>query len=137
MAHWILPARQAGFGLLEALVALVILAFGLLGMAGLQLHALKTATQGYQRSVATLAAIDAQERLWSALAASPHGHCSGLSAKVNDDWQTAWFADSQTPIAALSGQLNSAGCTFEIEVILNDGEPAYSYTFHLPNLSGI
>lgn len=128
--------RQTGFGLIEALVGLVVLVFGLLGMAALQLNALKNATQSYQRSVATLAAIDAQERLWAALASSPDGRCSGLAASVNTDWQTTWFADSQTPLAALSGHLSSSGCTFEVEVILNDGNPAYFYIFRLPDLSG-
>lgn len=135
MAYRIAASRQAGFGLIEVLVALVVLAFGLLGMAALQLNALKNATQSYQRSVATLAAIDAQERLWAALANSADGNCSGLTASVKSDWQAAWFADSQTPLAALSGHLKVSGCTFEVQVTLNDGNPAYSYTFHLPDLS--
>lgn len=129
-------SRQTGFGLIEALIALVVLAFGLLGMAALQLNALKSATQSYQRSVATLAAIDAQERLWAALASSADGHCSGLAASVNSDWQTAWFADHQTPLATLSGHLSGSGCRFEVEVALDDGNPAYSYRFHLPDLGG-
>lgn len=136
MTHRAVASRQTGFGLIEVLVALAILAFGLLGMAALQLSALKNATQSYQRSVATLAAIDAQERLWAALASSSDGHCSGLAASVNTDWQTTWFADSQTPLATLNGHLSGSGCTFEVEVTLNDGNPAYSYTFHLPDLSG-
>lgn len=130
-----LSGRQAGFGLLEVLVALVILAFGLLGMAALQLNALKNATQSYQRSVATLAAIDAQERLWSALANSPDGQCNGLSARVRNDWQATWFADAPSPLAALSGQLKGTGCRVEIALTLNDGNPAYTYSFQLPDLS--
>ena len=135
MAHRITASRQTGFGLIEALVALAVLAFGLLGMAALQLNALKNATQSYQRSVATLAAIDAQERLWAALANSPDGNCNGLAIRVDGDWQAAWFAASQSPLSAMSGQLTGTGCTFAVEVTLEDDNPAYLYTFHLPELS--
>lgn len=54
--------RQHGFTLIEALVALAILSFGLMGIAAMQLNALNSASRGYQHSVATLAAVDAQER---------------------------------------------------------------------------
>ncbi|MGS2742347.1 type IV pilus modification protein PilV [Halomonas sp. LS-001] len=126
--------QQAGFGLIEALVALVVLAFGLLGMAALQLNALKSASLSYQRSVATLAAVDAQERLWAALAASDSDNCEGLSSRVRADWQSAWFAGSQTPLASLTGSLSASGCRFDIKVMLNEADAPYTYSFQLPDL---
>ena len=56
---------QRGFSLLEALIALVVLSIGLIGVAAMQLKALQSANAGYQRSVASVAAVDAQERLWA------------------------------------------------------------------------
>lgn len=44
------PLRQQGVGLLEVLIAVVILAVGLLGIAGLQVQALKTNQGSLQRS---------------------------------------------------------------------------------------
>jgi type IV pilus assembly protein PilV len=46
--------NQAGVGLLEILVAVVVLAIGLLGMAGLQTRALQQNQSGLQRSHAVM-----------------------------------------------------------------------------------
>ena len=53
-----------GFSLVEALVALVVLAVGVMGLASMQLKAMQGAHMSYQRSVATMAAQDMVERLW-------------------------------------------------------------------------
>ncbi|MGE4534171.1 type IV pilus modification protein PilV [Halomonas sp.] len=60
--------RQSGFTLIEVLVALLVLAIGMLGVAAMQLKAVQGAHMAYQRSIASLAAQDAQERLWAELA---------------------------------------------------------------------
>ena len=60
--------HQQGFSLIEVLIALVVLAFGLMGVAAMQIKALQSATEGYQRSIAVVAAVDAQERIWNLLA---------------------------------------------------------------------
>ncbi len=49
---------QSGFSLLEVLVAIIVLAVGLLGYAGLQARALKNDMLSQQRSQATLLAYD-------------------------------------------------------------------------------
>ena len=48
------PLRQAGAGLIEVLVAVVVLAIGLLGMAGLQASALRGNQSSYARSQAVM-----------------------------------------------------------------------------------
>lgn len=48
-----------GFSLLEALVAMVILSFGLLGIAGLQASSLKNNNNAYMRTQANILAYDA------------------------------------------------------------------------------
>lgn len=51
--------RCRGFSLLEALVALVILSFGLLGIAGLQASSLKNNNNAYMRTQANILAYEA------------------------------------------------------------------------------
>ena len=58
-----IPAREAGFTLMEVLVAFLILSVGLLGLAGLQMKGLAYAHQSYQRSLATLLAQDMADRM--------------------------------------------------------------------------
>lgn len=55
--------RQKGFGLIEVLVALLILAVGLLGMASLQTTSLQQTTGSQTRTQAILLAEDIVERI--------------------------------------------------------------------------
>ncbi len=55
--------KQAGFTLIEILVTVVILAVGLLGLAGLQATSLKYNSTAYQRSQATSLAYDIIDRM--------------------------------------------------------------------------
>ena len=55
--------RMAGFGLIEVLVAFLILLVGLLGMAGLQATALKNNHNAYLRSQAIILAQDIMDRM--------------------------------------------------------------------------
>ncbi|XKE47194.1 type IV pilus modification protein PilV [Halomonas organivorans] len=92
----------AGFTFIEVLVALLLLSLGVLGLARLQLESLQGTHAAYQRSIASLAAQDAQERLWRAFAqrvdADPavSDTCpmqpDVLSALNEDDgvWQERW-----------------------------------------------
>lgn len=54
---------ERGFTLLESLVAMLILAVGLLGLAGLQTQGLRFNTDAYVRSQATFLAYDMIERM--------------------------------------------------------------------------
>lgn len=54
---------QAGFTLLEVLITLVILAIGLLGLAGIQATGLKNNHSAYMRSQATQLAYDIADRM--------------------------------------------------------------------------
>lgn len=47
-------ARQRGVSLLEVLIAVLILSFGLLGLAGLQMTALRNNQSAHERSVAVM-----------------------------------------------------------------------------------
>lgn len=59
----VLCTRQAGVGMMEVLVALLVLSVGVLGYAGLQLRALDSTDETYMRSQAMAIAQDAVERM--------------------------------------------------------------------------
>lgn len=60
--------QSRGFTLIEVLVALLVLSIGLLGLAGLQLHALQYTHSSYQRTLVNIQALDMAERMWTHLA---------------------------------------------------------------------
>jgi type IV pilus assembly protein PilV len=55
--------KNAGFTLIEVLIAMVVLAVGLLGLAGLQATSIKNNLSAYNRSQATLLAYDLADRM--------------------------------------------------------------------------
>ncbi|MBX3678674.1 type IV pilus modification protein PilV [Cognatazoarcus halotolerans] len=57
------PGLQAGTTLIEVLVAVVVLSIGLLGIAGLQLSALRNTQGAYERSAAVILANSLAERM--------------------------------------------------------------------------
>lgn len=136
--------RQHGFTLIEALVALVILLLGLMGIAAMQLDALHSANRSYQHSVATLAAVDAQERLWETLLTLPPADdCKDISlSSVRSSWQTHWGSDSPSnPLRSADLDLEPIGdsdCDYKITVKLDDAEAddegygTVNYTMRLP-----
>lgn len=58
-----LPGDNAGFTLIEALVAMVILAIGLLGLAGMMLHANRAEFESYQKKQALILLQDMVDRI--------------------------------------------------------------------------
>ena len=69
-------AAQHGFTMLEVLISIVVIAFGMLGVAGLQAFALKNSQGATYRSVATVLATDLIDRM----RANPVAATSGLYA---------------------------------------------------------
>jgi len=55
--------RQNGASLIEVLVAIVIVGFGLLGIAGMQLSSISMASSSYYRGVAVDLGVDLAERI--------------------------------------------------------------------------
>lgn len=128
---------QRGFTLIEALIALLVLSIGLLGVAGMQLKALQSAHAGYQRSIASLAAQDAQERLWAELKKNASGSyvCPSESVVNGSNWQAAWKAFlpglSESPVGEPSLE-----CVYNIKIKWGDarfaeGDPVFVYTARL------
>jgi type IV pilus assembly protein PilV len=69
----IIWSSQRGFALLEVLLTIVILAFGLLGLLGMQSRMSVAEVEAYQRAQATLLVSDMADRM----RASPFAVCTG------------------------------------------------------------
>lgn len=108
--------RYQGFTLIEALVALLVLSFGLLGAAAMQLKTMQSAHFSYQRSIATLAAQDAVERLWVQMGEFPPA-CPEPST-VTADWHDAWSVS--LPGMKTKSSLTRVGCEYNISIEWDD-----------------
>lgn len=79
--------RDAGFTMLEVLIAILVIAIGLLGLAGLQAISLKQGQSAYYRSVATQLGYDMSDRM--------RGNLNGVLGNaynrtgINTDYSTA------------------------------------------------
>lgn len=65
LSHRVTPcrSRQRGIGVLEVLIALIVISLGVLGMAGLQLTGMKHSTNGFNRAKAVMAAENMATRM--------------------------------------------------------------------------
>ena len=59
----LVPARLGGFSMIEVLVSLLIIVFGLLGLAGLQVRIQQAEFESYQRAQALVLLQDIVERI--------------------------------------------------------------------------
>lgn len=91
--------RSRGFGLIDSLIALAILAFGMLGMTRLQTRSLAQATESQSRTTAaqmgdeliSSALVDTANKACYTLPAA--GTCGSVTAKaIADDWKTRLVA---------------------------------------------
>lgn len=118
--------RQTGFTMLEVLVTIVILAFGLLGLAGLHGRVQLAEVESYGRAQAIVLAEDMVARLnanrknaMSYVTSSPLGtgnalaDCSGLIAADLDlcQWSNALLGSSEQASGEMrGGMIGARGC---------------------------
>jgi len=88
--------RQSGLSLIEVMVSIVIMSVGLLGIAGLQLKALKNTYASFQRSVATLQAQDLSDRLWASTCIFSDSTKLDL---IKGEWQAAHSTSGATKLS--------------------------------------
>ena len=90
-------AKEAGFSLIEGLVALVIFSIGLLGMAGLHSTGMRINSESWQRARANNMAMDILDRI----------RANRDEALANNIYLTD-LTDASTTYAACSGACGSA-----------------------------
>lgn len=135
---------QRGFTLIEVLVTVIVLAIGLLGLAGLQLNGLRYSYSAYQTSQATILTNDIIDRMRANRDAADNGAyniaigtepgevvCKGTGANCSSgDMANAdlfdWKQELGTLLPAGDGSIQQNGAEFMITVQWDDtrGEQA-------------
>ncbi|WP_243217631.1 type IV pilus modification protein PilV [Methylobacter sp. S3L5C] len=88
--HFRVMNKSAGFTLIEVLIAMVVLAVGLLGLAGLQATSLRNNQSAYTRSQATQLSYDLAERMRANIAGKvTYTSISPSSANANANCLTS------------------------------------------------
>lgn len=131
-----MPA-QAGFSLLEVLIAMLILAFGALGLAGLQMKTLQSSHSAYQRGLANIIAADTVERLWANSAAAAPLTVPQVQAQVQQRWSMTNNNNVTLPGLVTTIVEPAAGDTLYTvqitwdETRFDDDNTSFSYSFRL------
>lgn len=129
---------QRGISLIEVLVTLVILAFGILGLAGLQLRVQNAEMESYQRAQALVLLNDMVERISASGNAAAYvtagtigtgdgqpAACSGVAAGAARDiceWSNALKGSAEVSAAGKVGAMIGArGCITQIQAL--NGSP--------------
>lgn len=125
-----LSGRQAGTSLIEVLVTMVIIAIGLLGLAGLQATSMKNNQGANNRSEATVLAYDIIDRMRAnragaasgsyniALGSDPAG--ATLAATDVARWKAALRSRLPNGDGAIAATCNASGCFATVTVAWND-----------------
>lgn len=109
MSSVFLPSRQRGFSLLEVLIAALIFAIGLLGLAGLQARMLAAANSSYERAAAAISAYSILDAMRAAVMSTTNsGSRSALAAAyVSSNWRCSSPSGSTLPLADLKTWIDS------------------------------
>ncbi|GAB3784003.1 type IV pilus modification protein PilV [Dyella agri] len=115
-------ASQAGVGLIEVLVAVLVLSIGFVGMAALQARSLSTNNSAMARSMATVASYSILDAMRSDLANAVLGNyngtvkanaCSTISAPntLATAQLTQWCSVDLAPLGANASTMGIINCT--------------------------
>ena len=133
--------RECGFSIIEVLIALLVLAIGLLGLAALQAQGLRFNHDAYVRTQATHLAYDIVDRMRANRAnvaaytgPDPGGACDPLVAGVAMDL-TCWYDSLALALPGGSGLItaNATANFYDITVRWIDRTPRdFGGTFRAP-----
>lgn len=76
---WVRPRLQSGLSMIEVLITILIVSFGMLGIAGMLLRGLNSGTISTSRSIAVLQANEMADRMRANLAGLRNGSYNALS----------------------------------------------------------
>jgi type IV pilus assembly protein PilV len=119
--------RQSGFSLLEVLISIVIVSFGLLGFARLQVYAIKSNRVALQRSFATLHAYNMIDCIranrYQALRSEYNQNYGAIpvAGTVASADLSAWNASLANDLAAGEGLIAVAGNVISITIRWKEG----------------
>jgi len=125
--------QQQGLSLIEALVAVVVLALGLLGLAGLQATSIKSNDSALFRSQATLLAYDMADRMRTMRTAALDGRFDEGSSHAE---RTTWDRAIRLALGAdATGTIGRNNNVATIAITWNDnrGQIRRSSTTAAPN----
>lgn len=120
--------RQKGFSLLEVMIAVFVLAIGLLGVAGLQLVSMKSGQSAFLRSQATLLAYTIVDDIranrtnasdYAIALSDTSSSASGLAGDAVDDW----LGDLAAELPAGDGSVTVSGTRITVSVQWADKGP--------------
>jgi len=95
--YFLTPPADRGFTMLEVLVSLFILSFGLLGLAALQTVGLQYNRQSYQRTQAVIQAYDILDRIRANPTGNTNGDYNSISLGSTPSVSTDCASSSCTP----------------------------------------
>lgn len=133
--------RQRGITMIEVLVTIIVLAIGLLGLAGLQLNSLQFTHSAYQNSQATIMANDIIDRMRAnRINAESGNYSTAFSDRPSDNECRSgtitgtiaaidlfeWKCHLQDTLPLGEGEITRSGNTFTVTVRWDDtrGEQA-------------
>ena len=114
--------RQRGFTMIEVLIAVLVLAIGLLGMAHMQASGMRSTHGAYLRTQATFLAGDILDSMRANVTPARAGSYdvafggAGTGGTVEGDDLIAWKAALAAALPAGDGQITTTGSDVTVEV---------------------
>jgi type IV pilus assembly protein PilV len=114
------PANQSGVGLIEVMVAVLVLSIGFLGMAALQARSLSMNNSAMARSVATMNSYSILDAMRADLVSAQSGSynttvkasaCPTATGTLADAQLTQWCSQLGTSLGASASTTGTINCT--------------------------